>query len=152
MNMRLSRRALPGDLGSLLKLYRHLNPNTPELSDDRAREIWADLLSRQGVDVFVRVFDSTIVATCTLVTVPNLMRGGRSHALIENVVTHRGFRRQGHGRTCVAAALDAAWSQGCHHVMLLTGRKDPVVLRFYESCGFRAGVKAGLVALPPDGA
>jgi GNAT superfamily N-acetyltransferase len=151
MNMRSTRRALPADLGALLELYLHLNPNTPVLSDDKAQAIWADLLSRQGVDVFVCVFDATIVATCTLVTVPNLMRGGRPHALIENVVTHRAFRRQGHGRACVTAALDAAWTKGCHNVMLLTGRKDPAVPGFYESCGFEAGVKAGLVARRPAG-
>lgn len=148
--MRLTRRAVLTDLGPLLELYLHLNPSAPILSADKAQEIWSDLLSRQGVAVFVCVFDAKIVATCTLATVPNLMRGGCPHALIENVVTHRDFRRQGHGRAVMQAALDAAWSEDCYHVMLLTGRKDPAVLCFYESCGFEAGIKAGLVARRPN--
>src|SRR5260370_37877481 len=123
--MRLTRRAVSADLGSLLELYLHLNPDTPTLSADKAQEMWAELLSGPRFSVFVSVLDERIVATCTLATVPNLMRGGRPHALIENVVTHQDFRRQGHGRAVISAALDAAWGEGAHHVMPLTGRKDP---------------------------
>lgn len=69
---------------------------------------------------------------------------------MENVVTHRDYRRQDHGRTVVKAALDAAWEAGCHNVMLLTGRSDPSILSFYESCGFKAGLKKGFVIRAPQ--
>ncbi len=144
------RRALWDDLASLRALYLHLNPRTPVLSDDKAQSIWSDILSRPGVSVFVGEVQAQLVASCMLITAPNLMRGGRPHGLIETVVTHRDFRRQGHGRAVLLAALDAAWAEGCHNVMLLTGRTDPGVHGFYESCGFNAGVKTGLWALRPD--
>lgn len=148
--MRTARRAVSGDLGSLLELYLHLNPNTPKLSDAMAGEIWADMLSWPGVKVFVCSGGARLISTCMLITSPNLMRGGSPHALIENVVTHADFRRQGYGRAVMTAALDAAWTEGCHNVMLLTGRADPAVDRFYASCGFAAG-KTGLWARRPDG-
>jgi len=148
--VRVIRRALWDDLAPLCGLYLHLNSRTPVLPDDKARAIWSDMLSRPGVSVFVCEVQSQLVATCMLITAPNLMRGGRPHGLIETVVTHRDFRRQGHGRAVLFAALDAAWAEGCHNVMLLTGRTDPGVHRFYESCGFKAGVKTGLRALRPE--
>jgi GNAT superfamily N-acetyltransferase len=40
------------------------------------------------------------------------------------------------------AAVDHAWSNGCYKVMLMTGRPDPAVLRFYEACGFQRGKTA----------
>lgn len=147
----MTRRATEADLGSLLQLYLHLNPNTPVLSPEKAAQIWSDLLSRQGVTVFVRNHGSEIVATCTLITVPNLMRGGRPHGLMENVVTHADHRRRGHGRAVVTAALDAAWQASCHNVMLLTGRSDPAILSFYKSCGFEMGLKTGYLARRPTG-
>ena len=143
------RTAAPEDLTAILELYLHLNPAMPPLSDGAAQRIWADILSRRGTWVFVAALGPQLVATCMLVTAPNLMKGGRPHGLVENVVTHRDFRRQGHGRAVVTAALEAAWREHCHGVMLLTGRKDAAVLRFYESCGFETGLKAGLLARAP---
>src|SRR5215468_5652065 len=96
------------------------------------------MLSHQGVAVFVSAADAKIVATCMLVTAPNLLRAGRQHGFLENVVTHPEFRRQGHGRAVVHAALATAWTKNCYHVLLQSGRKDPGVHRFYERCGFES--------------
>ncbi len=84
-----------------------------------------------------------------LITVPNLLRGGKGYGFLENVVTHPAFRGQGHGRTVVGAALAAAWAKDCYHVLLQSGRKDPRVHRFYESCGFIPGRRVGYVAQRP---
>ena len=151
--MRETRRAQQGDLPALLALYRHLNPDMPTLSEARATEIWNETLSRDGVTVLVTTVERRIVASCLLATVPNLMRGGAPYALIENVVTHADFRRQGHGRATIETALQMAWDEGCQQVMLLTGRgrRDPGVPAFYESCGFEQGVKTGFVARRPAG-
>jgi GNAT superfamily N-acetyltransferase len=92
---------------------------------------------------------SRLAATCMLVTAPNLLRGGRGHAFLENVVTHRDFRGQGYGRAVVQAALARAWAEDCYHVLLQSGRADPRVHRFYESCGFEPGVRIGYVERRP---
>jgi GNAT superfamily N-acetyltransferase len=146
-----ARRAVSADLASLLELYLYLNPSMPKLSNAKAQEVWTSTLSRQGTFIFVSDVDSRIVATCMLVTAPNLMRGGRQHAFIENVVTHPEFRRQGHGRAVVKAALDMAWAEDCHHVLLQSGRKDPGVRRFYETCGLEPGLRTAYAARRPSG-
>jgi GNAT superfamily N-acetyltransferase len=84
-----------------------------------------------------------------LITAPNLLRAGRGHAFLENVVTHQDFRGQGYGRAVVQAALAKAWAEDCYHVLLQSGRADPRVHRFYESCGFEPGVRVGYVARRP---
>ncbi len=76
--------------------------------------------------------DFRFVATCMLFTAPNLLRGGRQHGIIENIATHPDYEGRGHGRAVIAAALDEAWRQDCHHVMLQSGRADPRVHKFSE--------------------
>jgi hypothetical protein len=50
------------------------------------------MLAHEGVAVFVSAESDRIAATCMLITAPNLLRGGRGHGFLENVVTHREFR------------------------------------------------------------
>jgi GNAT superfamily N-acetyltransferase len=119
---------------------------------DHAKRIWSETLARKGVAVFVSDSGAMIVATCMLITAPNLLRGGRGHGFLENVVTDAKFRGQGHGRAVVQAALTEAWAADCYHVLLQSGRKDPRVHRFYESCGFQTGVRIGYVAHRPASA
>jgi GNAT superfamily N-acetyltransferase len=116
---------------------------------ERAEAIWAGMLSRDGLTAFVADSETTIVATCMLITAPNLLRSGRQHAFLENVVTHPDFRGRGFGRAVVLAALASAWEQDCHHVFLQSGRADPRVHRFYEGCGFAPGLRTAYVAKRP---
>ena len=147
--MAWARLAVSGDLEPLLELLPHANPDMPVLPWERSREIWARTLAREGLYVFVSDAGEQIVASCLLVTAPNLMRGGRQHAFIENVVTHAEYRRRGHGRAVIEAALETAWAEDCHHVLLQSGRKDPGVHAFYETCGFVPGVRTAYVARRP---
>jgi GNAT superfamily N-acetyltransferase len=84
-----------------------------------------------------------------LVTIPNLLRGGRRHGFLENVVTHPAFQGRGHGRAVVGAALAEAWNMDCHHVLLQSGRADPRVHRFYAQCGFKPGLRTAYAAHRP---
>ena len=90
-----------------------------------------------------------IAASCLLVTAPNLLRQGRRHGFLENVVTHPDYRGRGFGRAVVNAALASAWEQDCFHVFLQSGRADPRVHRFYETCGFEPGLRTAYVAKRP---
>lgn len=138
------------DLAAILGLYRQLSPHHPVADAAHAPTIWRELLARPGVTVFVADYDGCPAATCTLVIVPNLTQGGRSYALVENVVTRSDFRRRGFGRAVLDAALAAAWAAGCYKAMLLSGRKEETgAPAFYESAGFRRGIKAGFEARPP---
>ena len=144
-----ARRARPDDLAGLLALFRVSEVSAAVEPVERAETIWAQMLSRDGLTVFVAESEANIVATCTLITAPNLLRSGRQHAFLENVVTHPDFRGGGYGRAVVHAALAAAWEQDCHHVFLQSGRADPRVHRFYERCGFEPGLRTAYVAKRP---
>jgi len=144
-----ARLAQAADLASLLALFRIAEVSASAEPVTRAEQIWLEMLSHNGVAVFVSAVDAEIVATCMLITAPNLLRAGRRHGFLENVVTHPGFRGRGHGRAVVHAALAAAWTRDCYHVLLQSGREDPRVHRFYARCGFEPGLRVGYVARRP---
>jgi GNAT superfamily N-acetyltransferase len=144
-----ARLAQTADLASLLDLFRvsEVSPSAEPL--ERAQQIWREMLSDDSVAVFVSAVEARIVASCMLITAPNLLRAGRRHGFLENVVTHPGFQGQGHGRAVVGAALAEAWTRDCYHVLMQSGRQDPRVHRFYQLCGFEPGLRVGYVARRP---
>ena len=144
-----ARLAQAADLASLLELYRVSEVSPSAEPPERAEQIWLEMLSDDGVAVFVSAVNAQIAASCMLITAPNLLRAGRRHGFLENVVTHPDFRGQGHGRAVVDAALIAAWSKDCYHVLMQSGREDPRVHRFYQRCGFEPGLRVGYVARSP---
>ena len=143
-----ARTAHADDLGALLALFADSGVSR-SAEPERAEQIWVQMLAREGLAVFVSDGDGRIVATCMLITAPNLLRGGRQHGIIENVVTHPVFQGRGHGRAVIAAALAEAWKRDCHQVLLQSGRADPRVHRFYERCGFVPGLRTAYCARRP---
>jgi GNAT superfamily N-acetyltransferase len=144
-----ARLARTADLASLLDLYRVSEVSSPAEPIERAEQIWREMLSDRSVAVFVSADNAQIVASCMLISAPNLLRAGRRHGFLENVVTHPAFQGQGHGRAVVGAALAEAWARDCHHVLMQSGRQDPRVHRFYQRCGFEPGLRIGYVARRP---
>jgi len=130
------RAARPSDLERLLKLYPQLNPSDEAMSLDLAASRLGDINQLPGSAVLLGLLGNDLVASCTLIVIPNLTRAGRPYALIENVVTDALHRGRGYGTRILRAAVDAAWGAGCYKVMLMTGSKQPSTLRFYEKAGF----------------
>lgn len=137
------------DLPDLLELFRHLSPEDPEPDPARAALAWSRLLGSDLATVFVAEHRKRLVASCTLVVLPNLTRNARSIGWIENVVTHREHRRQGLGTRLLAAALEAAWAADCYKVMLATGSGEEGTLCFYREAGFKQGGKTFFEARRP---
>jgi GNAT superfamily N-acetyltransferase len=130
------RAALPSDLEGLAALYPHLNPSDEPISRDLATARLDAINQIPGSTVLLGLLHDELVASCTLIVIPNLTRGGKPYALIENVVTDARYRGRGYGTRLLHAAAQAAWSADCYKVMLLTGSKQPSTLGFYESAGF----------------
>ncbi|GLR83701.1 GNAT family N-acetyltransferase [Bradyrhizobium iriomotense] len=144
------RPALPADLPQLLALYPHLDSTDRIPSLDVAERRLDDLQRYHGSAIFIGIIDDATVASCTLIVIPNLTRGGQPYGLIENVVTHAAFRGRGYGKQLLHAAVAAAWQADCYKVMLMTGSKQPSTLAFYASAGFEQN-KTGfqIRRLPP---
>ena len=85
--MPTARTTRTADLEPLLDLFRASEVSSVVGTIEQAHAIWRQTLDRDGVTVFVSESDGKIVATCMLIAAPNLLRSGRGHAFLENVVT-----------------------------------------------------------------
>lgn len=125
------------ELPQLLQLYHHLTPDDRTAELDAAARHYAALQKLPGSTILAGWQYLQLIATCTLVIIPNLTRRGMPYALIENVMTHPGQRNAGHGKAILAEAVRLAWAADCYKVMLLTGSQRPAVHDFYLSAGFQ---------------
>jgi GNAT superfamily N-acetyltransferase len=133
-------------LNGLLDLYKQLNPDDTDMKGtDYINELWTEVFEDPYRYYFVVEEDGMLVSTCTLAIIKNLTRSGSPFALIENVVTHEKYRNRGYGTAILHKAVETARENNCYKVMLLTGRKEESVLRFYEQAGFEKGVKTGFI-------
>ncbi|MBN2004499.1 MAG: GNAT family N-acetyltransferase [Anaerolineae bacterium] len=147
----LVRETREDELLAWLELHQYLHSADDPVPDvDVLMRVWCEMLDDPKLHCLVVEMDDKLVAACVLVVIPNLTRGARPYGLIENVVTHTDYRRRGLATQLLHSALDMAWSQQCYKVMLLTGRKDEGVFRFYEGAGFKRDVKTGFIAYPPE--
>src|SRR5580704_3735696 len=147
--MPVARLARLADLSSLLSLFEVSEVSAVAQPRERAESIWRESLRQPGVRILVSDERDRIAATCMLIIAPNLLRGGRCHGFLENVVTHPELRGRGHGKAVVMAALEHAWAADCHHVLMQSGRADPRVHAFDERLGFRPGLRVAYVAMRP---
>ena len=144
------RPAGPDDLHGLLDLYQHLNPQDARCPPEDAIAVFQRFLHYPGSALLLAFAGPVMAASCTVVIIPNLTRGGRPYALIENVVTHADYRNRGFGTAILKAAVDLAWHERCYKAMLMTGSTKSSTLRFYQAAGF-AQTKTGFqVRRPPD--
>jgi len=144
------RELIQSDLPALLALYAYLHATDDPLpSQDEVRAVWDTIQQNPNLKYLGGFDNDTLVSSCALNVIPNLTRGCRPYGVIENVVTHPEFRRQGFGKAVLEQALANAWSMDCYKVMLLTGRKDEGTYRFYESAGFDRNAKQAFLAKPP---
>jgi ribosomal protein S18 acetylase RimI-like enzyme len=140
------RAAGEADLPALLHLYRQLDPEDAELSPSRAHVIWSEILNSKGVTSLLALSHGKPVASCMLMIVPNLTRGGRAFAFIENVITDRDYRRRGIGTAILNHAVDCAWKANCYKVVLTTRRSSDELFAFYEKAGFKRATRTAFEA------
>ena len=138
-----------GELEDLLELYQHLHQkDAPLPAKSELNSLWENIFSNSLLHYFV-VEDgenSKLVSSCTISIIPNLTRGARPYGIIENVVTHEEFRKEGFGTAVLKFALKEAWKNNCYKVVLTTGRQDAEIISFYEGAGFQKGIKTGYIA------
>jgi GNAT superfamily N-acetyltransferase len=137
--------ATTSDLKALLDLFQ-VSALAPAVGPAQPNLAWREMFDDASVTVFISEADSKVVATCTLITAPDLLRRGQRHGFLENIVTAPGFEGKGHSRAVVEAALSAAWQMDCYRVLLQSGRaRTP---HFYEHCGFDPEAHTAYVARP----
>jgi GNAT superfamily N-acetyltransferase len=138
------------EMEDLLALYTDLHKkDDPQPDPATLTATWQEMVGNPALHCLGCFVDDVLVASCVLCIVPNMSRGCRPYALIENVVTKLEHRRRGYGRQVVEYAVQKAWQAGCYKVMLLSGRRSEGVIRFYESIGFDRKAKQAFVITAP---
>lgn len=139
------REAAFDDLNALLELYLHLHEDAVPAIDDHLKSTWDQIIGDPNHHIIVNEIDGKIVSSCVCVIIPNLTRGIRPYAFVENVVTSADYRCHGYARECLDYAKSIAVKENCYKMMLLTGSKNPATLRFYENAGYNSSDKTAFI-------
>lgn len=132
------------DYYGLMDLYLHLHEKeVPPF--EIAKDIWEKILSDDNYHIIVVEEDGKIVSSCTCVIIPNLTRGPRPYAWVENVVTHIDYRGKGLATKCLDYAKELAVRENCYRIVLMTGSKLESTLKFYENAGYNSSDKTGYI-------
>jgi GNAT superfamily N-acetyltransferase len=135
----LVRDAVEADLEALLGLYVQLSPGNASTTAEAARPGLRAMLADERVRlVVVEGTHGRVVATATVVIVPNLTHDGQPWAQVENVVVDESVRGTGAGRLVMDECVRLAWEAGCYKVQLQSADHREGAHRFYEGMGFRA--------------
>ncbi|MDQ0193241.1 GNAT family N-acetyltransferase [Paenibacillus wynnii] len=115
-----------------------------EINEDLLR-LWYEMLDDKYMKVIVIERNGELLSSCVLNILKNLSRNARPYGLIENVVSHKDYRREGLGKAVLQKAIEVAQQHNCYKVMLMTSSKREEVLRFYERAGFMKDLKTGFL-------
>lgn len=133
------------DLPQILELYLHLHETAvPEKTED-LRRVWEKIMNDEDHHLIVCEVEGKIVSSCVCVIIPNLTRGVRPYAFVENVVTHTEYRGKGYATVCLNYARELAQKENCYKIMLLTGSKSPETMAFYQNAGYNSTDKTAFI-------
>ena len=63
--------------------------------------------------IIVAEEEGHLVSSCVCVIIPNLTRGQRPYAFVENVITDKDYRKKGLATACLNFAKDIALRENC---------------------------------------
>ena len=133
------------ELNQLLQLYTHLHEDSVPEESEHLKQTWQAIMQDSSHHIIVKIVDDEIVSSCVCVIIPNLTRGIRPYAFIENVVTHANYRGRGYAKECLNYAKEIAKQMNCYKMMLLTGAKEDATLNFYKSAGYNSADKTAFI-------
>lgn len=133
------------DFDQLLRLYMQLHDNPFPEKSKRVLAVWNNILADENHHIIVAEEDGNIVSSCVCVIIPNLTRGQRPYAFVENVITDEKYRKRGLATACLDYARELAQRKNCYKMMLLTGARQESTLRFYEQAGYNKNDKTAFI-------
>lgn len=133
------------ELDDLLELYLNLHEDSVPEMTEHLKTTWETIVKDSNHHIIVKEVDGKIVSSCVCVIIPNLTRGIRPYAFIENVVTNKDYRGCGYATECLNYAKSIAVKENCYKMMLLTGSKEETTLKFYERAGYNSSDKTAFI-------
>lgn len=139
------REARHEDLQQILELYLHLHETVVPEESEELHCAWEKIVSDDDHHLIICEVDGKIVSSCVCVIIPNLTRGVRPYAFVENVVTHAEYRGKGYATAGLNYARELAQKENCYKMMLLTGSKSPETMAFYQNAGYNSTDKTAFI-------
>ncbi len=139
------REARRDDLQEILELYLFLHEKDIPEENERLKTAWEKIMKDDSHHLIVCEQNGKIISSCVCVIIPNLTRGVRPYAFVENVVTHGDYRGRGNATMCLDYARKIAAAEGCYKIMLLTGSKEESTLNFYRNAGYNSADKTAFI-------
>lgn len=133
------------ELRELLELYVSLHEGSAPAMTEHLKSTWTSIMEDRNHHILVREVNGKIVSSCVCIVIPNLTRGIRPYAVIENVVTHCDHRGRGYATECLHYAREIAKRSNCYKMMLLTGSKEESTLNFYGRAGYNSTDKTAFI-------
>jgi GNAT superfamily N-acetyltransferase len=142
VNAPVIRDAVEADLPELAALMRQLEeggtgypPSDGDLTE-RQRQAFEEIDRNPNYRLLVVEDQGRVVGTTILMIVPNLSAGGRSRAIVENVVVDAGARGRRYGERLMAYCREQAEAAGCFKLQLASNNRRVDAHRFYERLGY----------------
>lgn len=133
------------ELDGLLELYLYLHEDSVPEKTEHVTDTWQAIVGDPNHHIIVNEVDGKIVSSCVCVIIPNMTRGVRPYAFVENVVTHEDYRGRGLATECLNFAKEIAQRADCYKMMLLTGSKKESTHRFYSNAGYNSSDKTAFI-------
>ena len=145
----IARKANPGDIPEIQRLFRQLDAHQAELlpeifrhveRDVRGTDVIRSLIDRDDADYIVAVLGKTVVGFVDVqrASHPNFpMFRPHEFALIENAVVDESHRGKGVGKLLFRAANEWARDHGLRYVQTSVWHANAGATQFYLDVGFR---------------
>lgn len=139
------REARENDLKEILQLYLYLHEKSVPEESEQLTKTWNNIVNDENHHLIICEENGKILASCVCVIIPNLTRNVRPYAFVENVVTHKDYRKKGYATACLNYAKQIAEENNCYKIMLLTGSKEEDTLHFYRNAGYNSSDKTAFI-------
>ena len=134
------RRAEREDMKEIDKLYELLTgPYGGAKAEDDARkeDMWRTLADDPRQKVLVAEEEGRVIATVTLIVIPNLGHGNKPWAAVENLVVEEKFRGRGIGAKLLEEAARLARDAGSYKIVLSSNLLRKEAHAFYRHLGWQ---------------
>jgi len=140
------------DLERLLHLYNQLHEeDEPQHINAGVMEMWQRILDTKNHHIIVAEANNTLIAACSLTVVPNLTRGVRPYAVLENMIVDKEYRRRGYAVAVLEYTIQLAQSENCYKIMLTTRHTNEASQALYTKMGFQGDARKSFVMTLPPG-
>lgn len=135
------RRASFDELRQILSLLSQMHDEEPApLVTPELERTFEEILASQSRALLIAASNSDVLGTLDLIVVPNLTRGGRPWAAVENIVVDAAHRQKGIGAALLDEAVEVARSVDCYKLQLVSHSRRDAAHSLYRHSGFDAPV------------